>query len=84
VEFIRALRPTVAVASAGRANRFGHPNPEVVKRYEEAGVDLFRTDRDGAVTVETDGYSVEMRTFTGRHRVLPAKPSREDTKATKP
>jgi competence protein ComEC len=67
-EFIRALHPRIAVASAGRANRFGHPNPEVVRRYEDAGVELFRTDRDGAVTIDTDGYSVGVHTFTGRHR----------------
>jgi competence protein ComEC len=84
VEFIRALRPRIAVASAGRANRFGHPNPEVVKRYEEAGVELFRTDQDGAVTIDTDGYSLEVHTFTGRRRLLPATAFHEDTKTTKP
>ncbi len=65
-EFIRALRPQVAVVSVGRANRFGHPVPEVLDRYHEAGADIFRTDRDGAVTVDTDGYSLDVHTFTGR------------------
>jgi beta-lactamase superfamily II metal-dependent hydrolase len=27
---------------------------------------MFRTDRDGAVTVETDGEAVEVTTYTGR------------------
>ena len=65
-EFIRALRPQVAVVSVGRANRFGHPVPEVLDRYHEAGADIFRTDRDGAVTVDTDGYSLDVHTFTDR------------------
>jgi len=84
-EFIRALRPQVAVVSVGRANRFGHPVPEVLDRYHEAGADIFRTDRDGAVTVDTDGNSIDVRTFTGRH-VVWTSPSahHEDTKVTKP
>jgi competence protein ComEC len=67
--FLRQMRPTHAVFSAGRSNTFGHPVPEVVKRYEDAGAAIFRTDRDGAITVETDGYSVDIRTFVDPHTV---------------
>jgi competence protein ComEC len=52
--------------SAGRGNHFGHPVPEVLQRYEEVGAEIFRTDRDGAVTVDTDGKSVHVQSFTGR------------------
>jgi competence protein ComEC len=65
-EFITAVRPKVAVVSAGRGNHFGHPAPEVLERYRTAGAEVFRTDRDGAVTVVTDGTSLEVSTFTGR------------------
>lgn len=61
--FVRALRPDVAVVSVGRGNNFGHPSPVVVSRYEERGARLFRTDRDGAVTVDTDGSTLRVRTF---------------------
>jgi competence protein ComEC len=67
-EFIRALRPRVAVVSAGRANRFGHPSPAVIDRYREVGAEVFRTDQDGAVTIDSDGYSLDVHTFTGRSR----------------
>jgi competence protein ComEC len=66
VEFVRALAPTIAVVSAGRGNHFGHPVPEVLQRYEEVGAEIFRTDRDGAVMVDTDGKSVHVQSFTGR------------------
>jgi competence protein ComEC len=69
--FLAALRPRIAVASAGRANHFGHPVPEVLERYRTAGAEVFRTDQDGAVTVTTDGTSVGVRTFTGRSLSLP-------------
>ena len=61
--FIAAVGPRLAIVSAGYRNRFGHPHPTVVDRFRAAGVQLYRTDRDGAVTVSTDGASVWVRTF---------------------
>jgi competence protein ComEC len=51
-EFIAAVRPQMALVSAGYRNRFHHPHPEVVRRYQAMGVALFRTDLLGAITVE--------------------------------
>jgi competence protein ComEC len=70
---VRALAPRIAVASAGRANHFGHPVPEVLDRYRAAGAEIFRTDQDGAVTVDTDGNSVQVHAFMGRTFYLPRK-----------
>ena len=64
--FVAAVRPQVAVVSVGRANRFGHPAPEVLERYRSIRAEIFRTDEDGAVFVESDGTSVSVHTFTGR------------------
>jgi competence protein ComEC len=49
-EFLAAVQPRFAVAPVGYRNRFGHPNAEVLERYAGLGVQVFRTDRDGAVT----------------------------------
>ncbi len=70
-EFVNAIHPTIAVVSAGRANHFGHPVPEVLERYRAAGAEVFRTDRDGAVSVITDGISASVETFTRRHLTIP-------------
>lgn len=48
------LRPSLAVVSAGRFNRFGLPNAETLGRYISRGIEMRRTDRDGAVTVIVD------------------------------
>jgi competence protein ComEC len=64
--FLDALAPRVAVVSAGRHNTFGHPAPEVLRRYQAIGAQIFRTDQDGAVMVDSDGYSVSVTGFTGR------------------
>jgi competence protein ComEC len=65
-EFIRALAPRVAVISVGRSNRFGHPAPAVLQRFADAHADVFRTDQDGAIAVDTDGTMLDFHTFTGR------------------
>jgi competence protein ComEC len=59
--FVRALAPRVAVFSVGRSNTFGHPAPPVLDTYRGAGVTILRTDRDGAVSVETDGNTMTVR-----------------------
>ncbi len=69
-EFLAALDPRAAIISAGRDNRFGHPAPLVIARYRDGGVPLFRTDRDGAVIVDTDGETVWIRGWTGRELTL--------------
>jgi beta-lactamase superfamily II metal-dependent hydrolase len=37
-----------------------------VQRLARAGATVFRTDRDGAVIVETDGREIRARTWLGR------------------
>ncbi|HLV95993.1 MAG TPA: ComEC/Rec2 family competence protein [Candidatus Acidoferrales bacterium] len=61
--FLEAVAPKLAVVSVGAGNPFGHPAPSVVERYQNDGVRLLRTDRDGAVTALTDGREFLVRTF---------------------
>jgi competence protein ComEC len=68
--FLEALRPDIAVISAGRGNPFGHPVASVLERYRAIGAAIYRTDQDGAVTIETDGTTVRVRTFTDRRLTL--------------
>jgi competence protein ComEC len=57
---VEAVRPRVCIVSVG-PNRYGLPDPRVLDALGRAGCDLFRTDADGAVTVETDGRTVRVR-----------------------
>jgi competence protein ComEC len=61
--FLASVRPKIAVVSAGYRNRFRHPHQETLDRYRATAADLYRTDRDGAVTVTSDGNTVEVATF---------------------
>jgi competence protein ComEC len=64
--FIKKVRPETVIFSCGKENIFGLPAHEVIDRYGFAGVEIFRTDRDGAITIETDGESIRFRGFRGR------------------
>src|SRR5258708_33271268 len=60
-EFLDSVKPKVAIVSAGIRNVFGHPNPLVMERVESRGIKIFRTGRDGAITVSSDVHKL---TFT--------------------
>ncbi|HUG28321.1 MAG TPA: DNA internalization-related competence protein ComEC/Rec2, partial [Gemmatimonadales bacterium] len=49
--FLAETRPALAVISAGRNNRHGHPAPEALARLEAAGSIVRRTDQDGTIRV---------------------------------
>jgi competence protein ComEC len=61
--FLTGVCPQTAVISVGRANPFGHPSPEALEAYGILGSKVFRTDRDGAITIETDGERIRYSTY---------------------
>ncbi|MEO8090042.1 MAG: DNA internalization-related competence protein ComEC/Rec2 [Gemmatimonadales bacterium] len=56
-EWLDSLRPRAAVISVGR-NKYGHPSPPTLARLRRHRVEVWRTDRDGPITVTTDGTSM--------------------------
>jgi len=63
-EWLDSLRPSVAIVSVGQ-NTYGHPSRETLQRLMQHRVALWRTDRDGLVSVTTDGRQMTVRS---RHR----------------
>jgi competence protein ComEC len=59
--FVDAVRPAVAVASAGAGNPYGHPAKATMDRLAAAGARVLRTDRDGTVVVAFDGDALTVR-----------------------
>jgi competence protein ComEC len=72
--FVEAVRPRVAIASAGAGNRFGHPAKATIERLASAGARVYRTDRDGSVAVEFDKTGMRIRTAPRRAAARPAPP----------
>jgi competence protein ComEC len=63
VAFLEKVKPAYAVLSVAQRNVGRLPHPDVLKRYEGLNIKVFRTDRDGAVTVVTDGEKIEITSF---------------------
>lgn len=53
-KFLKTATPTVAIASSGYNNLYGHPSKWTVERLELLNVKLYRTDLDKTVTVTFD------------------------------
>ncbi len=64
--FVDAVRPRIAVASAGAGNPYGHPTRQTLDRLAAAGARVLRTDRDGTVTVTFTPDGPTVRTEGGR------------------
>ena len=61
--FMNAVDPDAVAVSAGMYNRFRHPSPQVIERYNRLGAKVYRTDQGGAVVIRTNGRSWEMDYF---------------------
>jgi competence protein ComEC len=51
-EFLNAVKPKIALIPVGYRNRFRHPHPDVLARYTERGIKVYRTDEAGAITLK--------------------------------
>lgn len=63
-EFLEAVSPEIAIYSAGADNSYGHPHAEVLAAAENSGAEVYGTDVNGTVIIETDGSAY--RVVTGR------------------
>ncbi len=61
-DFLAAVSPSLAVASCGVRNRFGHPHPETLATFAASPTRLLRTDRSGAVQITTNGSDLRLDT----------------------
>ncbi|MFG3494073.1 ComEC/Rec2 family competence protein [Streptomyces sp. NPDC047928] len=57
-ELLRAVRPRLALVSAGRDNPYGHPSPRTVDALRAGGAAVLRTDTDGAIAVTGSGNAL--------------------------
>jgi competence protein ComEC len=69
--FVDAVRPRVAVASAGAGNTYGHPAPSTLARLRDSGARVLRTDQDGSVSVELLPSGVNVATTGARAASAP-------------
>jgi len=65
-ELLGYIKPAVSVISVGtRGYQWSHPHPETISLLEGLNSTVFRTDKDYAVSVVTDGVHIGYKTFNG-------------------
>ena len=62
VDFVNKTQPLIAVIQAGKANRFGHPHPSIVHRWNLKKV--LRTDKYGSLRIRSDGEQLHADHWT--------------------
>ena len=63
--FLKALHADDVIISCGEGNEYHLPHPSTLARYRERGMDFYSTDRNGTVTVTTDGKSYKITPSRG-------------------
>lgn len=61
-EFLNRVTPEIAVISVGKDNKYNHPSQDIVDRLNGMGVQVYRTDEKGNITITSDGFKMEIKT----------------------
>ncbi len=67
-EFVAATRPAWVVFTLGHRNRYGHPHPQVVKRFREIDAQLLRSDVGGLIRLDFGEAGVAASQYRPSHR----------------
>lgn len=59
--FVSAVSPEYVVISAGKNNRYGHPNQEVLDAITNFGAQILRTDLSGRIIFKSDGVNLKVK-----------------------
>ncbi|PSO44901.1 MAG: hypothetical protein BRC22_01795 [Parcubacteria group bacterium QH_9_35_7] len=60
--FIKKIEPNHSIASAGKDNSFDHPSYRTIKRLKKVGSKIWRTDKDGDITVRIYKNDIKIET----------------------
>lgn len=56
--FIKTVEPKTTVISAEIQNRFNHPSPVVLRRFNKLNVNIHRIDKNGAILYQSNGKNI--------------------------
>lgn len=54
-EILQVVRPAIAIISAGKENKYGHPHAEAINLLKSFAIRIFRTDQNGTIEINSDG-----------------------------
>lgn len=56
--FLAAVDPDIALISVGVDNRYDHPGDETIKRLQDVGAAIYRTDHCGQISLASSGHGI--------------------------
>lgn len=56
--FLSAVNPKVAIISVGEGNKYNHPSSITLNKLLNKGIQVYRTDEIGTITLEIDGENI--------------------------
>lgn len=62
-EFLKYTSPDYAIISAGKDNRYGHPNSEVTDMLKRFNIEYMNTADVGTIIFESDGQNLILKTI---------------------
>lgn len=79
--FMNAVLPEMGIISCGANNKYGHPHEETLSILRDAGVDTYRTDLLGTITIGSDGsnYTVSSEHYATDAELNPTDPAASGT-----
>ena len=58
LSMLELVKPSISLISAGLKNKYRHPSPEVITKLHYVNSEIYRTDKQGAVLLRSNGMSV--------------------------
>ena len=62
LDFVEAVAPESSIFQVGMGNQFKHPHFITLYNFDRLGIDIFRTDEQGTIKVESDGENAIIST----------------------
>lgn len=62
-DFLKVVRPSVAIIEVGKDNTYGHPASSTIKLLKNYAVRIFRTDQNGTIEILSDGEGYTVKSF---------------------
>jgi len=78
--FIKAVNPETNIIFCGKGNQYGHPHQETLGLLQNLGINIYRTDLNGTILVETKGTDYQV--FTEKESIRAPPIVKSETKTS--
>ena len=62
ISFLKKASPKYAIIEVGKNNSYNHPKEVTLKKLEDLGTKIYRTDEDGTIILTSDGENMSFET----------------------